>query len=70
MSDFLQASKNPLGNKKERIKQIKSHLGLDHFLFSGKTPGYCWCLVDLLSISVLKLVFNQAYPKKMLLPNL
>ena len=27
------------------------------------------CLVDLLSISVLKLVFNQAYPQKMLLPN-
>lgn len=59
---------------KERIKQ-KSQ--------KNKAPEVTWAwiiffcslktllmyLVDLLSISVLKLVFNQAYPKKMLLPN-
>ena len=27
------------------------------------------CLLDLFPISVLKFVFKQAYPKKMLLPN-
>lgn len=29
---FLQASTNPLGEGEERIKETKSHLGLDHLL--------------------------------------
>ena len=72
-SDFSQASKNPLRNKGKNKTNQKVTWAWIIFFCSLKTPGnreaLLICLVDLLSISVLKVVFNQAYPKKMLLPN-
>ena len=72
-SDFSQASKNPLRNKGKNKTNQKVTWAWIIFFCSLKTPGnqeaLLMCLMDLLSISVLKFVFKQAYPKKMLLPN-
>ena len=69
-SDFLQVSKNPLGNKEKNKTNQKSPGPGSFSSVLRKHLVPLMCLVDLLSISVLKLVFNQAYAKKMLLPNL